>query len=232
MTLQAKQISLFLAFVFFTSFLLPYFTTAQTAPDTSTTTAESRRQLEELERQKQSTHNAQYSYIMTELGRLRGILPQSDIENLQRLYGLNFLVAIGATTTAPNGSTAAFFGPTALPSKVGIHGISSSPLPQVASIQYEIMPPLPSDLRPGDRGESVRLLQEVLNWNPATLVAEQGPGSPGNETDFFGPATKRAVIAFQNMHAKEVLLPAGLSVGTGFVGPLTRNKLNEILLAH
>lgn len=83
------------------------------------------------------------------------------------------------------------------------------------------------NLREGDSGPDVLALQKVLNSDPATLVSETGPGSPGNETSFFGPRTKLAVIAFQNVHAKEILAPAGLLVGTGFVGPNTRSFLEN-----
>lgn len=85
----------------------------------------------------------------------------------------------------------------------------------------------PKDLRQGDRGEDVRNLQKVLNSLPETTLAESGPGAPGEETDYFGPRTFTAVIKFQEKHADEILFPIQLSKGTGFVGPMTRKKLNQ-----
>ena len=85
-------------------------------------------------------------------------------------------------------------------------------------------------LKSGARGEDVRQLQILLNRDSETRVNAPGLiGGAGNETDFFGAATKRAVVNFQNKYASAVLRPAGLTTGTGLVGTLTRAKLNALL---
>jgi hypothetical protein len=76
------------------------------------------------------------------------------------------------------------------------------------------------DIRERATGQLVRYLQIVLNADPETRVASSGGGSPGNETNYFGPGTRNAVIKFQQKY--------GISA-TGFVGSQTRAKINEIL---
>ena len=75
--------------------------------------------------------------------------------------------------------------------------------------------PEPITLRRGDRHEDIRRIQQELNKRGHT-VAQTGPGSPGRETDYFGPATENALRAFQISQS----LPA-----TGVFDPVTRQAL-------
>lgn len=77
-------------------------------------------------------------------------------------------------------------------------------------------------LKMGMTGEDVRELQKFLNTDTETRVSLSGAGSLGNETNYFGPATHRALIAFQEKHRTEILSPLGLTQGTGVFGLKTR----------
>ncbi len=85
------------------------------------------------------------------------------------------------------------------------------------------------DLRLGSRGSQVRELQKILNSDPETRLAASGPGSIGNETDYFGPLTHSAALRFQKKYSAEILAPIGLAAPTGFVGPQTRRILNLLI---
>jgi len=75
------------------------------------------------------------------------------------------------------------------------------------------------DLEYGDRNEDVRALQLFLNQE-GYIVALSGGGSPGNETTFFGPATKAALVRFQKAH--------GVSPTSGYYGPITRTAISSL----
>jgi hypothetical protein len=85
------------------------------------------------------------------------------------------------------------------------------------------------NLSRGATGEEVRKLQAFLNLRPETRLSEEGPGSPGQETLFFGTLTHAALIRFQEKHQTAILEPLGLERGTGFFGPWTRAKVNGMV---
>jgi len=69
------------------------------------------------------------------------------------------------------------------------------------------------DLEVGGTGEDVRALQQFLNAQ-GFMIAESGPGSPGNETTTFGGLTRAALAAFQAAN--------GITPSVGYFGPKTR----------
>ncbi len=83
-------------------------------------------------------------------------------------------------------------------------------------------------LKLGSSGADVKSLQVFLN-NSGFVIAISGPGSKGNETMYFGPATKNALIKFQEFYANDILLPNGLTKGTGNLGPATIKKINALI---
>jgi hypothetical protein len=74
--------------------------------------------------------------------------------------------------------------------------------------------------------DEVRSLQQFLNKNGFT-VAKSGPGSPGLETNYFGPSTQKALAKFQEVHADKILKPAGLDKPTGIFGSFTKKFINS-----
>lgn len=111
-----------------------------------------------------------------------------------------------ATTTAAATTTVGIKTATATSSFTGIffpvfqHGISSS------------TPFLNKTIFFGAKNEEIRKLQEFLSKHPDIYPSKLVTG-------FFGSSTKSAIIKFQAKHN----LPT-----TGFVGPLTIKKLNEL----
>ena len=106
---------------------------------------------------------------------------------------------------------------------------------EIAKIQAQIYAVLASqgiascssftqDLSFGMRNNfAVSCLQEFLK--------NQGPGiyPEGIVSGNFFSLTEQAVIRFQEKYANDVLLPLDLEKGTGYVGALTRAKINSLL---
>ncbi len=78
----------------------------------------------------------------------------------------------------------------------------------------------------GRTSPEIRIIQRLLNAFADTRIATAGAGSPGKETDFFGPATKRAIQKFQ---LKYGIVKNSGDTGYGVIGPKTRAKINELL---
>jgi peptidoglycan hydrolase-like protein with peptidoglycan-binding domain len=97
-----------------------------------------------------------------------------------------------------------------------------------ASAQATIPDIFTANLSLGSRGTQVVILQQILNRDQGTRIASMGPGSPGYETNYFGPLTRAAVVRFQEKYAGEILAPAGLARGNGYVGLYTRAKLSAL----
>ncbi|HOX30420.1 MAG TPA: DUF2330 domain-containing protein [Candidatus Paceibacterota bacterium] len=79
---------------------------------------------------------------------------------------------------------------------------------------------LSSNLKVGMRSEDVKILQQLL-------INEGFWQSEASVTSYFGPATKAAVMRFQERYKESILYPLGLTAPTGFFGPYTRKYLNE-----
>lgn len=79
-------------------------------------------------------------------------------------------------------------------------------------------------LYPGVSGADVLCLQQYLNSSGNTLAAS-GPGSSGNETQYYGPLTQGAVQSWQNAN--------GVVYGAygGYFGPISQAKYNQLAAA-
>jgi hypothetical protein len=84
----------------------------------------------------------------------------------------------------------------------------------------------PNNLWIGSFTSDVVQLQRFLNEQGFT-IATQGPGSPGQETPYFGERTLQALKKFQTYYAESILKPAGLSQATGYFGIFTRMFVNQ-----
>ncbi len=71
----------------------------------------------------------------------------------------------------------------------------------------------------GTNDPQVKYLQKMLNEKPQTKVSDLGAGSPGHETEYFGLATKAALVKWQQMN--------GISPTSGYFGSISMAKANE-----
>ncbi len=76
----------------------------------------------------------------------------------------------------------------------------------------------PRNLSLNMSGPDVLLLQKYLNTHNYILTTT-GPGSPGNETSYFGSLTKRALIKYQ--------IANRITPAVGYFGPITRGVVGK-----
>jgi peptidoglycan hydrolase-like protein with peptidoglycan-binding domain len=81
-----------------------------------------------------------------------------------------------------------------------------------ASIAFVFM----RDLELGMKGEDVRALQKYLNAH-GFIITQNGDGSPGYETTYFGALTRSALIRYQSQK--------GIAPAAGYFGPKTRASI-------
>ena len=84
------------------------------------------------------------------------------------------------------------------------------------------------DLKVGSVGADVKQLQIFLNAH-GFLVAKTGAGSPGKETTMYGAGLRKALVAFQEAHAVELVLSENLIHGSGGFTSTTRAFVNSLL---
>jgi len=148
-----------------------------------------------------------------------GSLTINAVQRFQKKYGI---VSSGTPETTgyglvgPNTRTAlSLFGVGVMPAKAAAPAL---PAPAVVSALFK------RGLARGDSNTDIKRLQMILNTDSSTRVAASGVGSPGNETNYFGALTEKAVQKFQEKYGVAV---SG-DPGYGYVGPKTRAKLGEL----
>ncbi len=114
------------------------------------------------------------------------------------------------------------------PTTDDIRTVLSALTKQVAYLQAKLnsIPPAGSfsrSLSSGMSGDDVSALQNVLKSHGSDIYPQ------GLVTGYFGEATRKAVIKFQEKYSEEVLKPNGLTNGTGYVGSATLKKLNDFI---
>ncbi|MFH2136589.1 MAG: peptidoglycan-binding domain-containing protein, partial [Patescibacteria group bacterium] len=103
-----------------------------------------------------------------------------------------------------------------LPTRIYL-GCIETEQPEIVSTPFSFFN-FTRDLKIGMIGEDVKELQVYLNRN-GFILATEGPGSPGNETNYFGMLTQAALINFQKAN--------NISPAAGYFGPATRGVANK-----
>lgn len=141
---------------------------------------------------------------------------EGSAANRVKIFDASVPAPVVVATSTPATVKTGFQGPT------GYGGSSSSYIPSVNEVITPTLPSIPQaptsftftkTLQSGMTNPEVKTLQQYLNTKGFT-VAKTGAGSVGKETNFFGAATKAALIKFQKANK--------ISPAVGFFGPVTR----------
>ena len=134
-----------------------------------------------------------------------GALTQKAIQRFQEKYGIASVGSQGYGV----------FGPATRTKFMSVYGHASA----IASNPATPPGRITLTLKKGMTHAQVNTLQMILNKDAETAVALEGTGSAGMETTYFGAMTEKAVMKLQVKYGFEAV---------GYVGPLTRAKLNSI----
>ncbi len=202
---------------------------------------------------KQLTTNAPVQYIATnECGSSSSILKFSSSDSSETIITVtpqsSACGSSATSATVPSSSSSSSGGgggiapaglinptpPSTVAQNVGVVAATPAPaVPVVTTPAAQAVQTAPASsvspvfnriLSPGSSHSDVKRLQQLLNTDPDTRIAESGAGSPGNETVYFGSLTTKSIQKFQ---VKYGVAKSG-DAGYGSFGPKTRAKVQEV----
>lgn len=150
-----------------------------------------------------------------------GPATERAVKRFQAKYGLLQVGRVGPATRA---KLQEIFGKAAPSTSAPVVTPVAPTVAEPSPVAQVVSPVFNSSLSKGMSNADVKRLQQLLNSDPDTQIADSGTGSPGNETERFGLLTEKAVQKFQEKYG---LAKEG-DPGYGSVGPKTRAKLNEL----
>lgn len=158
-----------------------------------------------------------------------GALTVKAVQKFQIKYGL---IAEGTPSTTGFGALGPktraavemYLGKNMIAPTEGTLAVASELLENASTSRASLIVYLTNALSKGKMHSDVLALQRVLNSDPETQIAVSGVGSPGNETDYYGGMTEKAVQKFQLKYS----IASAKDTGFGSVGPKTRAKINEM----
>ncbi len=141
-------------------------------------------------------------------------LTASGVTKLQEKYAVDILI--------PNGLSAGtgFVGPSTIKKLNALAIQYNVKLSDFANVDIVTRQTFTLTLSLGSVNSEVALLKNILNSQVAAGL---------DSTNVYDAATAAAVSRFQEKYAAEILVPNGLTAGTGIVGSSTRKKLNSLL---